>query len=65
MQWGGSPVGGAPPMWPPLPPTGFWPPFSPGYLRPPYSFIQVSLKALLSHRQVRVPADVDIVGIST
>jgi hypothetical protein len=35
-QWtGGSPTAGAPPTWPPPPPTGFWPPSGPSFWRPP------------------------------
>jgi hypothetical protein len=36
LQWiGGSPIAGAPPTWPPLPPAGFWLPSGPGFCRPP------------------------------
>jgi hypothetical protein len=35
MTWGGPPVAGAPPTWPPSPPSGFWPLSGQGFWRPP------------------------------
>jgi hypothetical protein len=66
MLWGGSPIVGVPPTWPPSPPIGFWPPTGPGFWHsPPQPYPDQPSGTPPPTDVSGVPAITDAVGSST